>query len=174
MSASNWHDGGSRKSSRRGSRMPTTEIGKKIATAKRYTKLVECYRGTIEENEICDLGYVVDANDKYVLLQLVDDRITLNGYSLLHISDITNVELEVEHARFIERALDIRKKVGQNVRRLRDEKDWTQEDLAHETGLHRTYISGIERGVRNPTVEVLEKIAIELDISPGRLLDEPT
>ena len=90
--------------------MPTTEICKKIATAKRYTKLVECFRGVLEEEDISDLGYVVDANENYVLLQLVDDRITLNGYSLLHISDITTIELEVEHARFIEKALEIRKK----------------------------------------------------------------
>lgn len=35
----------------------------------------------------------------------------------------------------------------------------SQEDLADRAGVHRTYISGVERGVRNPTVSVLEKIA---------------
>jgi hypothetical protein len=90
--------------------MPATEIEKKIATAKRYTKLVECYRGVLEDEDIYDLGYVVDANEKYILLHLVDDRITLNGYSVLHVSDLTEIELEVDHARFIEKALEIRKK----------------------------------------------------------------
>ena len=71
--------------------MPTTEIAKKVATAKRYTKLVECFRDGLEDNDISDLGYVVDASDEFVMLQLVDDRISLNGYSLLRISDITNL-----------------------------------------------------------------------------------
>lgn len=90
--------------------MPTTEIAKKVATAKRYTKLVECFRNGLEDNDISDLGYVVDASDEFVMLQLVDDRISLNGYSLLRICDITEFEIEVEHTRFIEKALEIRKK----------------------------------------------------------------
>ena len=53
--------------------------------------------------------------------------------------------------------MDIRKQVGLNVKRLRREKGWSQEDLADECGLHRTYISGVERGIRNPTVLVIEK-----------------
>ena len=35
--------------------------------------------------------------------------------------------------------------------RIRREKDWSQEKLAFESGIHRTYISGMERGIRNPT-----------------------
>jgi transcriptional regulator with XRE-family HTH domain len=67
--------------------------------------------------------------------------------------------------------MDIRKRVGANVRRLRLERELSQEGLADEAGLHRTYISGVERGVRNPTVTVLERIARALKVKPDRLLE---
>ena len=67
--------------------------------------------------------------------------------------------------------MDIRRRVGNNVKKFRKERDLSQEALAFECGLHRTYISGVERGVRNPTVTVLEKIARALSVQPGRLLD---
>ena len=66
--------------------------------------------------------------------------------------------------------MDIREQVGQKVRALREQKGMSQEELAFETGLHRTYISGIERGVRNPTVLILERIAQKLDVQPAELL----
>jgi transcriptional regulator with XRE-family HTH domain len=66
--------------------------------------------------------------------------------------------------------MDIRKQVGVNVRRLREARRLSQEQLAFEAELHRTYISGVERGVRNPTVKVLAKIAKALDVSADRLL----
>lgn len=66
--------------------------------------------------------------------------------------------------------MDIRRQVGLNVRDLRLELDWSQEDLAFESGLHRTYISGIERGTRNPTVLILDKIAKCLGVAPAVLL----
>ena len=68
--------------------------------------------------------------------------------------------------------MDIRRQVGLNVKRLRQAKGWSQEEFAFESGLHRTYISGIERGVRNPTVAVIEKLAVTLDASPEELLAE--
>lgn len=89
--------------------MAVTELAKKIAQAKRYMKLVECYRGRIDEVEVYDMGFVVDGSDEFLLLQLVDDRIKLNGYSLIRVSDITELNTEVEHASFIEKALEIRK-----------------------------------------------------------------
>ncbi len=55
--------------------------------------------------------------------------------------------------------MDVRLRVGENVRRLREARGLSQEALAYEAGLHRTYVSGVERGVRNPTITVLEKIA---------------
>ena len=65
--------------------------------------------------------------------------------------------------------MDVRKLIGENVREFRQHKGWSQEDLAHESGLHRTYISGIERGVRNPTATVIERLAITLEIKPSAL-----
>ena len=67
--------------------------------------------------------------------------------------------------------MDIRKKVGRNVKKFRKELDWSQEDLAFECDLHRTYISGVERGVRNPTVLVLDTIASSLGVPPARLFE---
>lgn len=66
--------------------------------------------------------------------------------------------------------MDVRKQVGVNVRRLREVRKLSQEELAFEAELHRTYISGVERGVRNPTVTVLAKIARALDVTPDQLL----
>jgi len=66
--------------------------------------------------------------------------------------------------------MDIRKQVGINVKRVRGEKSWSQEELAFETGLHRTYVSGIERGIRNPTVTIIAKLAQALGVEPYELL----
>jgi transcriptional regulator with XRE-family HTH domain len=68
--------------------------------------------------------------------------------------------------------MDVRRRLGLNVRALRDEQSLSQEELAFECRLHRTYISGVERGVRNPTVTVVEKIAQALGVPASRLLDE--
>jgi len=67
--------------------------------------------------------------------------------------------------------MDIRRQLGVNIQRLRREKGWSQEDLSFESGIHRTYVSGIERGVRNPTLTIVGKLAKTLDVSPGTLLD---
>lgn len=47
----------------------------------------------------------------------------------------------------------------------------SQEAFAHDVGLDRTYISGLERGVRNPTLDVIVKLARRLDVKPAELLD---
>lgn len=65
---------------------------------------------------------------------------------------------------------DVRKIVGRNVRRLREEAGLSQEKLALEAELDRTYVSGVERGVRNPTVTVVARIAKALKTEPDRLL----
>ena len=67
--------------------------------------------------------------------------------------------------------MDIRQRLGRNVRRLREEKGWSQEDFADRAGIHRTYVSDIERGQRNPTITVVEKLAKPFDVSSGKLLD---
>ena len=58
------------------------------------------------------------------------------------------------------------------MRKFRGELGLSQEQLAFEAGLHRTYISGVERGVRNPTVTVLEQVAVAFGVPAARLLDE--
>ena len=63
-----------------------------------------------------------------------------------------------------------RQTVGFNLRRLRAAAGLSQEELAAKTGLDRSYISGIERGRRNPTVIVLNEIAVQLGIDPRELL----
>ena len=67
--------------------------------------------------------------------------------------------------------MDIRLRLAKNLRQLRQEKGWSQEAFADEAGLHRTYISDLERGARNPTITVVEKLASALDVPPGQLLD---
>jgi transcriptional regulator with XRE-family HTH domain len=57
------------------------------------------------------------------------------------------------------------------LRRLRLEKGWSQEDYADRAGIHRTYVSDIERGARNPTITVVEKLAKPLEVTVGSLLD---
>lgn len=67
--------------------------------------------------------------------------------------------------------MDICKKFGRNLRRIRREAGWTQEDLAHEAKTSRTYMSGLETGVRNPTIVVVARIAKILNVTMGELLD---
>ena len=66
--------------------------------------------------------------------------------------------------------MDIRQIVGQNVAREREKMGISQEELGFRADLHRTYISGVERGIRNPTVTVLQKIADALEVQVNKLL----
>ncbi len=66
--------------------------------------------------------------------------------------------------------MDVRALVGRNVRRFRTVAGLSQEGLAFRCGLDRTYVSGIERGVRNPTVVVLDRIARALGVAAADLL----
>ena len=69
--------------------------------------------------------------------------------------------------------MDIRKRFGMNVRRVRRAQDITQEELAHRAGIHRTYLSGLEReGDKNPTLDVVGRIAAALNVTVGSLVDE--
>lgn len=67
--------------------------------------------------------------------------------------------------------MDVRSRLAANMKSLRKERGWSQEALAGEAGLDRTYISGIERKVKNPTIVVVERIAKALDCRLGDLLD---
>ena len=64
---------------------------------------------------------------------------------------------------------NINKQVGANIRRCRQKREWTQEQLALETGLHRAYIGQIERGEKNIGIKNLEKIAKTLNIPISKL-----
>jgi transcriptional regulator with XRE-family HTH domain len=59
---------------------------------------------------------------------------------------------------------------GRNVRRLRRERGLSQEALADEVELAVTYVGQIERGLRNPTLDVVERFALALSIDPIALL----
>lgn len=67
--------------------------------------------------------------------------------------------------------MEIRARLSLNMRRLRQSKGWSQEEFAHEAGLHRTYVSDLERGARNPTITVIDKLAVALGVNVGSLLD---
>ena len=61
--------------------------------------------------------------------------------------------------------VDIRIRFGRAIRRIREEQEINQEEAADRCGLHRTYYSGIERGVRNVSLVNIEKVAKGLRIS---------
>lgn len=65
---------------------------------------------------------------------------------------------------------NIRVTFGKHLRKLREKKGWTQEHLADEAGMHFTYIGQIERGLRNPSLVNLKKIASALKVKGGDLL----
>jgi len=67
--------------------------------------------------------------------------------------------------------MEIRARLSLNLSRLRQGKGWSQEGLAHEAGLHRRYVSDLERGARNPTISVVDKLAVALGVPVGALLD---
>lgn len=60
-------------------------------------------------------------------------------------------------------------KLGKRIRELRNDADLTQEKLSFATGLDRTYISGVERGIRNPSIRNIEKLAKALKVKVSDL-----
>ena len=66
--------------------------------------------------------------------------------------------------------MDVRRTLADNVKACRVQRELSQEDLAEAAGLHRTYVSGIERGVRNPSVVIVARLADALHTSPAVLL----
>ncbi len=65
--------------------------------------------------------------------------------------------------------LDIRIRFGRAIRRIREEQGINQEEAAERCGLHRTYYSGIERGVRNVSLVNIERVARGLKTSISEL-----
>jgi transcriptional regulator with XRE-family HTH domain len=69
--------------------------------------------------------------------------------------------------------MGVQQRLAANVRRLRKETGLSQEDFANKHSIDRTYVSGIERGVRNPTILVVERFARALKADVIDLLSEP-
>ncbi len=65
----------------------------------------------------------------------------------------------------------VQERFGDAVRARREELRMTQEDLAHKAGIHRTYLSDIERGTRNLSLINIEKLAAALSITMSKLFE---
>lgn len=68
------------------------------------------------------------------------------------------------------KASGIQRRFAANLRRMREGRGWSQEALAERADLHRTYVSGLERGTRNPTIVVVGKIARALGVDAAELM----
>jgi len=62
-------------------------------------------------------------------------------------------------------AVQAKRALAERLRELRHEKKWSQEKLAEEASMHRTYLAGIERASRNPSLENLVKLANALGVT---------
>jgi len=67
--------------------------------------------------------------------------------------------------------MNIQTQLGIRIKQLRKEKGISQEELAFKAGLHRTYMSDVERGTRNVSIRNIEKIAKALSVTPSKLLE---
>ena len=63
----------------------------------------------------------------------------------------------------------VKAQFGSTLRKFRDERGYSQEELAERAGLHRNYIGGVERGERNVALENIVRLAKALSISPRDL-----
>ena len=70
--------------------------------------------------------------------------------------------------------MNSRQALAQNLRRFRVEKGLSQEALAFAANIDRTYVSGIERGVRNPTLDILDSFAAALAVTADVLIKHPS
>jgi len=64
----------------------------------------------------------------------------------------------------------LRQVLATNLRLLRNERGWSQEDLAAEAGLHRTFVGAVERAERNISLDNIEKLALAIGVEPWSLL----
>lgn len=69
--------------------------------------------------------------------------------------------------------MDIREVFALNLRRLRREQGLSQEALAHDVGVDRTYISSLERRVYGCSIDVVDRIAAALKVEASELLERP-
>ena len=68
--------------------------------------------------------------------------------------------------------MEIERRLAERVKRYRKERGWSQEELADRAGLHRTFVSQIERATKRSTIVTVDRIARALEVSCGQLLDE--
>lgn len=66
----------------------------------------------------------------------------------------------------------VQQRFGTQVRKLRNARGWSQEHLAERASLHWTYVGGVERGERNPTLVVIARIAKAFGISIQDLFEQ--
>ena len=66
--------------------------------------------------------------------------------------------------------MKLRGVVARNVKTMREASGLSQEELAHAARMHTTYLSGIENGRRNPTLDVIERLAAALNVEASTLL----
>jgi transcriptional regulator with XRE-family HTH domain len=64
------------------------------------------------------------------------------------------------------------RKVGSRIKKLREDRGWSQQELSRRSGVHRVYLSGIERGIRNFTILHLTRLTRALKVTAGSLLDD--
>ena len=64
----------------------------------------------------------------------------------------------------------LRNSFGVNLRQAREAKGLSQEALAHQAGLHRTYVGAVERGERNVSIDNIERLARALGVTPAELM----
>jgi transcriptional regulator with XRE-family HTH domain len=69
--------------------------------------------------------------------------------------------------------MDLRQVFAVNLRRLRHAKGLSQEDLAYEAGVNRSYMSKLEKGASYPGLEIIGKLAAVLGVDPAELLRRP-
>ena len=69
--------------------------------------------------------------------------------------------------------MDLRQVFAANLRRLRHAKGLSQEDLAHEANVNRTYMSKLERGGSYPGLEIIGKLSAVLEVEPAEFLKLP-
>ncbi len=69
--------------------------------------------------------------------------------------------------------MDVKSRVARNVRALRGERGLTQEELAAQASIHSTYLSAVEGGKRNPSLEVLDRLANALRVDVSELFRKP-
>ena len=70
--------------------------------------------------------------------------------------------------------MDLRQVFAANLRRLRHRRGLSQEDLAHEADVNRTYMSKLEKGASYPGLEIIGKLAAVLEVEPADLLSLPS